>query len=226
MIDRLVSYFEPFPLLLALVPLIGYLSLMGLIRVSGNTLITSGARDIAALGLAISGLVAVGPAELFFPMAAATAFGPFVWIVLIIFYALCVTLVAMTAKPKLVAYGRTAEEMYPLLLTAAQQIDADAVGDDEQMQVELPGAKVHLLAFSHPGIDFTYITSLEPNTSVTFWNLLLSNLRTQVASTPKTSPRQGYGMLLIAVGLASILLWQGLDKQTLVVEGFRDWLWR
>ena len=67
LIDRIVSYFEPFSLLLALVPLIGYLLLLGLIRVSGHTLITTGARDIGALGLAISGLVAVGPGELFFP---------------------------------------------------------------------------------------------------------------------------------------------------------------
>ena len=226
MLDRFVFYFEPFSLLLAMVPLIGYLLLMGSIRVSGNTLITTGARDIAALGLAVSGLVAVGPAELFFPMAAAAAFGPFVWIVLIVFYVLCVALVAMTSKPKLVTYGRDADEMYPRLVSAAKRIDADAVGDDAQLHVYLPNAKLHLLASSHPRIDYTYITALQPNAPAAFWVQLLSELRREVARTPKTSPRNGYVMLSLAAGLACFLLWQGFDKQTLVVEGFRDWLWR
>ena len=208
------------------VPLIGYLTLMGLIRISGNTLITTGARDIAALGLAISGLVAVGPVELFFPMAAATAFGPMVWVVLAVFYALCITLIAMTAKPKLVTYGRSPEEIFGPLLTAAQRIDPSAVGDPQQMQIHLPSSKVHLLASGHPGLDYAHVTALEPNVSVAFWGNLLSQLRAEIASTPKTSPRNGYGMLLIAAGMVCLLLWQGFQQQTLVVEGFRDWLWR
>lgn len=226
MLERIVSYFEPFPLLLALVPLIGYLTVMGLIRVSGSTLITTGARDIAALGLAISGLVAVGPIELFFPMAAATAFGALVWIVLATFYALCVALLAMTSKPKLVAYGRTPEEVYEPLLRAAKQIDPETVGDDKQLHLRLPNAKVHLHCSGQPGLDFAHVTSLEQNVPIAFWSRLLSRLRTEVASTPKTSPRSGYAMLMFGIGLAAILLWQGYEKQTLVVEGFRDWLWR
>ena len=226
MLESFVSYFEPFPLLLALVPLIGYLTVMGLIRVSGSTLITSGARDIAALGLALSGLVAAGPAELFFPMAAATAFGPMVWLILGTFYALCVTLVAMSSKPKLVVYGRTPDEIYGPLLTVAKQIDPTAVGDEQQMHIRLPTAKLHLIASGHPGLDYAHVTALEQNVPVAFWSQLLSRLRAEVASTPKTSPRNGYAMLLIAAGLACILLWQGFEKQTLVVEGFRDWLWR
>ena len=118
LIKSIFAFFEPFSLLLALVPLVGYLALVGLIRISGNTLITTGARDIGAIGLAISGLVAVGPAELFFPTAAATAFGPTVWLILIVFYALCVALVALTSKPRLVVYGRTPEEIYEPLLNA------------------------------------------------------------------------------------------------------------
>jgi len=226
MLDRAVSYFEPFALLVALVPMIGYLMLLGSIRLSGLALITTGGRDLAALAMAISGLIVVGPAELFFPTAAATAFGPLVWLILAVFYALCVTLVALASKPKLVIYGRTPEEIFPALVQAAEQLDADAVSNREQLQIHLPNAKVHLLAAGHHKLDYTQITTFEPMVSSAFWSQLLALLRGHVARTPKTSPRNGYGMLLMAVLLACLLFWQGFEKQTLVVEGFRNWLWR
>ena len=62
---------EPFTVLLALLPLIGYLLVLCIIRLSGRAIVTTGGRDIAALAIAISGLLAVGPAELFFPSSAA-----------------------------------------------------------------------------------------------------------------------------------------------------------
>ena len=73
---------EPFTIVLALLPLIGYLLVLGTVRISGRVLVTTGGRDVAALGMAISGLCAVGPAELFFPNHAAIVFGPLVWVAL------------------------------------------------------------------------------------------------------------------------------------------------
>ena len=73
-------FVEPFVIVMAFVPLIGYLLVLGWIRISGRAVVTTGARDTAALALAISGFIVVGPAELFFPNAAATAFGPIVWL--------------------------------------------------------------------------------------------------------------------------------------------------
>jgi hypothetical protein len=83
---------SPFLLLLAAVPLVSYLGVIAAIRVSGRALITTGGRDIAAIGVAIAGLMAIGPAELVFPAAAATVFGPIVWLWLAMFYVLCVAL--------------------------------------------------------------------------------------------------------------------------------------
>ncbi len=129
---------EPFTVVLALLPLVVYLAIFSYVRVSGRGLVTTGARDIAAMAIAISGLLAVGPAELFFPQTAAILFGPMVWLALILFYALVVTLIALTSTPKLVVFGRSPEDVYEPLLRAAQTLDPAATGDAGRMQVRFP----------------------------------------------------------------------------------------
>ena len=154
---------EPFTILLALLPLIAYLAVLSLIRLSGWALVTTGGRDIAALAVAISGLLAVGPAELFFPAAAASMFGPAVWLALGAFYGLSVALVALTSRPKLVVYGRTPEELYPPLLAAAKQIDPAAEGNRNALQVTLPTVSVHLRLDGQRAIDHAEILAFEPD---------------------------------------------------------------
>lgn len=217
---------EPFKILLALLPLIGYLTVISMIRLSGRAMVTTSGRDIAALAVAISGLLAVGPAELFFPTAAATVFGPMVWIALGMFYALCTTLVALTSAPSLVVYGRTPEELYEPLLAAAREIDAEAEGDDQNLQVSLPRAGVHLRLDGQRSIDHARVLAFEPNLSHRFWRSLLMNLRRQVSQRAAPAPRRGFAMLVLVVLLGAILAWQSFGNRELLVEGFRSWLWR
>jgi hypothetical protein len=225
-IDALTRAFEPFTILLALLPLIGYLMVFSVIRLSGRALVTTGARDIAALALAISGMLAIGPAELFFPNAAATMFGPLVWVALGSFYALTVSLIALTTQPKLVVYGRTPEELFEPLLVAARQIDTGAVGDPSSLQVSLPNIGIRLRVDGQRGIDYSQVLSFEPNMSLRFWSKLLAALRSEVRKQASPMPRRGFVMLLVAIGLCSILVWKSFGNRELVVEGFRDWLWR
>ena len=140
----LLGSIEPFKILLALLPLIAYLAVFSVIRLSGRALVTTGGRDLAALSMAISGMLAVGPAELFFPTSAAAVFGPTVWLALAAFYGLTVSLIVLSSPPKLVVYGRTPEELFAPLLAAAKQIDAAATGDAATLQVSLPTLGVHL----------------------------------------------------------------------------------
>jgi len=223
---NLLESTEPFTILLALLPLIGYLVVFSLIRISGRTLVTTGGRDVAALAIALSGMIAVGPAELFFPTAAATIFGPVVWVALVAFYGLSVALIALTTPPKLVVYGRSPEELYEPLMAAAKQIDPAATGEPTQLQVSLPTVGVRLRIDGQRGFDHAQVLAFEPNISLRFWNQLLGNVRKEVQHQPAPMPRRGFGMLLVALMLAAILAWQGFGNQELVVEGFRDWLWR
>ena len=217
---------EPFAVLLALVPLIGYLAVLSLIRLSGGTLVTTGARDIAALGVAISGLIAVGPIELFFPRPAATVFGAKVWIALVVFYGLCVSLIALTSRPKLVVYGRTPDELFQPLLAACHSIDPNASGDEETLQIVLPAAGVRIRADGQRLQDCAEIIAFEPNVSPLFWDKLLGALRTELTETSLARKRYGFTMLLAAGILSGLLIWQSFGNQELVVQGFKDWLWR
>jgi hypothetical protein len=223
---ELLESIEPFTILLALLPLIGYLTVFSLIRLSGKALVTSGGRDVAALAIAVSGMIAVGPGELFFPTSAAAVFGPVVWVALAVFYGLSVSLIALTMSPKLVVYGRTPEEMYEPLLASAKQIDTAAEGNPSSLQISLPTISVRLRLDGQRGIDHAQVIAFEPNVSLQFWNQLLAVLRKEAHHQIVPMPRRGFGMLFVAVCLSSILMWQSFGNQELVVEGFREWLWR
>lgn len=217
---------ETIYLLIALLPLIAYLMLLSLIRLSGRVLITTGGRDIAALGFSVAGLVAIGPGELFFPKAAAGVFGAWVWLALATFYALIVSLLALTSRPRLVVYGRAPNQMLAPLLEASRELDPDATSDPETLQVFLPKLRVHLRAAGHQAIDTTSIESFEPIATTAFWEKLLGHLRDKAESTSPPVPRKGGMMLIVALGLATLVMWQAIIDRQQVVEGFRDWLWR
>lgn len=189
------------------------------------TLVTTGGRDIAALAIAISGMLAVGPAELFFPSSAATVFGPLVWFALAGFYALSVALIALTSQPKLVIYGRTPDEIFQPLLNAAREIDVKATGDDRTLQIAMPTVGIRIRVDGQRGIDCSQVVAFEPNVSSVFWIKLLAGLRRHAAEATPV-PRRGLAMLVVALLMGSLLLWQSLGKGELVVQGFRDWLWR
>lgn len=217
---------DPFTILLALVPLIAYLLVISAVRLSGRALVTTGGRDIAALALAVSGLLATGPAELFFPSAAATVFGPAVWVALAVFYGLTVSLVALSFPPRIAVYGRTAEELFEPLLAAAQTLDSKASGDEKLLQVTLPSLGVHLRLDGHRGIDYVQIVAFEPNVSLRFWSKLLAATRGKVQGQTTSFPRRGIAMFGFTLILGAVLLTQSFGQRELLVQGFRDWFWR
>ena len=79
---------EPFHQCLAFGPVAIYLWLLGAIGLSRRPVVVSGGRDAAALALAVSGLIFVGPLALLFPESVAAHIGPagtkYVWLILIV----------------------------------------------------------------------------------------------------------------------------------------------
>lgn len=215
-----------FPILLALLPLGAYLVLMGIIRLYGRPLVTTGGRDTFALAMGISGLAAVGPGELFFPSAAGASFGPAVWPLLAMLYFLLVSLVILNNRPRLVIYGiRDANVLQPLLL-ACQKIDAGARLDEAAGTVALPELGVHLRVVPHRGSDSADIETFENNISTQFWQVLLTELRTQIAGVPSAPPAAGVVLALAGLVMLGIVALQLVQQPSQVVQGLRDWLWR
>lgn len=215
-----------FSLLLALLPLVAYLGILGAIRASGRVLVTTGGRDTAALAVAVAGLMAVGPLELFFPSMSAVIMGPLVWLPLGLLYSLCVALYVIVRPQRLVIYGRSCDQVFDAVVRAAQTIDATAQGHSETQHIHLPALQIHLRVDGERGQDPCQVIAFEPNLAPKFWSMLLSALRDEVQRLPASTSRPALAMLLVAVAVGGFLLWQGIDDRALVVESFREWLWR
>ncbi len=127
---------------LALGPVAVYMLVLGALNRSRRPLVVSGVRDTAALGLAVSGMVLVGPLELFVPDAAVIRYGWVVWPLLVAFYAMGVVLVLLVMRPRLIVYNVSADELRPILADLAARLDPDVrwAGDS----VHLPRLGVHL----------------------------------------------------------------------------------
>ncbi|MCC9658715.1 hypothetical protein [Rhodopirellula halodulae] len=217
---------DPFILTIAFLPLIGYLLLLALVRVSGRVLITTGGRDLAAVFFAVSGMVAIGPMQLFFPNSSAIYLGPYVWLPLLLLYVLVCGLIVLTREPRLVVYGRTRTELYPALLRAAQAIDSATVGDEKNAQVHLPQMNAHLRIEGHEGMDSVSVLAFEPMLPLSFWTHLMGQLRVQVRGVAAPSPRRGWGALFVAVTMLFLLARTVMGRSEQLVDGFREFLIR
>jgi len=217
---------DPFVLLAATLPLIGYCLLLAVVRVSGRTLVTTGGRDLAAVLVAVAGFVMVGPAELFFPHGTATLLGAWVWFPLALLYLLVGTLAVLTSRPRLVVYGRTSEELYPAVLRAAKSIDGDATGDVEQWQVHLPAKKIDLRLDGPPGHDCLTVESFQASLPPAFWDQLLSALRTESRATLPPPRRRGWWMLAGTVIVLGLIAQYAVAHPAALAAGFRQWLVR
>lgn len=218
--------FEPFVALVAFLPLLGYVLVLAVVRVSGHALVTTGGRDLAAVMLAIAGLILIGPMELLFPKATAMLLGPWVWLPLLLLYLLIVCLLALASRPKLVVYGRTPDEVFPALLRAVQRMDESAISNESQWQIDLPRMGAHLRLDGAPGYDCVSVLAFEPMLPLAFWDTLLSELRQEIKQTSSGSRARGWVSLILSVLMIGWLMRYSFAEPVRLVDGFRDWLIR
>lgn len=187
---------DPVRYTIAIVPLAAYLAALGLVNCSRRPLVTSGASEIAALGIGLLGLVFVGPIELFRPQLATVQFLNYVWLVLLAFYLLWVVLAAMITRPRLVVYNMTPDELRPLLSEAAGTVDAAFrwAGDC----LVLPKLGVQLYIDGFPLLRNTTLASSGPRQSLEGWNRLARQLRANLRSAAVRPHPPGIAMLVLA----------------------------
>jgi len=186
---------------LALGPLAVYLLLIGMLNLSRRPFLVSGPRDAAALGLALSGFVIVGPIELCLPDAAAVRFGPYVWVLLIVLYGLCLVLALLLVRPRLIVYNTSAAQLRAVLADLVGQLDADAswAGD----VLVLPGLGVQLHLDHLAVMRNVSLTSVGGKQDPLGWHRLESALATALSRAP--IGRNARGAVLVAGGLLIIL---------------------
>jgi hypothetical protein len=169
--------------------------------------LVSGGRDAAALALAVSGLAIIGPIELFFPFTAAARFGPHVWLLLLALYALCVVLVLLLLRPRLVIYNIAVDKLRPILAELVEKLDAEArwAGDS----LVLPGLGVNLYIDNFPALRSASLISAGGDQSHQGWRRLETALgdalaREDIARNPRGLSLLGAGLLMVAVIVLTI----------------------
>jgi len=213
---------DPLHLCIALGPVAIYFLLLGTINLSRRPFVTSGARDAAALGIAIGGFVVAGPMELFLPEAAAVRMGFWVWPTCISFYILCLSLAVLLMRPRIVIYNVTFEQLRPSLADIVLRLDSESrwAGDS----LVMPNLGVQLTVESQGMMKNVQLAAAGAEQSFQGWRLLESELTSTLRSAKGT--RNPYGMSLIMFGLlmaAAVIFWLSRDPQG-VAEALNEML--
>jgi hypothetical protein len=227
MADFGITISDPFPVILALGPVGIYLLLLGLINLSRRPLLVSGGRDAAALALAVSGMLIVGPFELFLPEAAELRYGPYVWAMILTFYCLCVTMGILTLRPRLVIYNIPADKLRPILADIVARLDDGArwAGDS----LVMPSLRVQLSVEPFPSMKNTSLKSVGGNQDLHGWRLLEQGLTTALSLEDFSRNPRGlvfcfFGFLILA-GLCTLV---AHDPQTInhAIFNLAETIWR
>ncbi len=211
---------DPFRLAIAVVPVVAYLLLLGLVNLRRRPLLTTGGSDLAALGAALSGVMFIGPIELFRPDAFTTEFGNYVWIFLLLLYWMCLLLVVLMARPRLVVYNVSVDEFHPVLAEVANRLDPEARWAGNNLTLPRLGVHLHLDSFDL--MRNVSLASSGSRQSLDGWRRLARELSTELRSVSVRPNPRAIGLILVAVLLLATTIFQMLSHPVELAQGMRD----
>jgi hypothetical protein len=165
-------------------------------------------------------LIFIGPLELFRPEAATRSFGNYIWLFLIIFYWLWLVLVVLLARPRLVIYNISAEELHPVLAEAASRLDP--TGRWAGNNLSLPGLGVQLHLDSLDIMRNVSLVASGGRQNLDGWRRLARELgRSLSTMRVKPNPR-AVGLLFASLAIFVVCVTQLLTHPTEVVQAMND----
>lgn len=191
---------DPLHFCIAIAPLSVYLLMLGFLNLRRRPFLTTGARDAGAVGIALMGFVVAGPMELFFPEGAASRFGPWVWVLMLVFYGLCVSLLVLLMRPRIVIYNISMEELKPILTRIAHQIDSKSRWTADSLL--LPSLNVHLHAESVDWLRNIQLSSGGNRQSFEGWKQLELELEKALRKIKVRPNFAGVPLLLLSAAFA------------------------
>ena len=216
-------FMDPLHFCIALGPLALYFLLIGGINLSKRPFVTTGARDIAALGVGVSGLIIAGPMELFLPETAAWHFGGIlVWLLLLSLYFLGTTLLVLLLRPRIVIYNVTAEQLRPVLSEVVGDLDPQARWAGSCLILPKLGVQLHVE--SMPPLKNTQLIAAGSQQNYAGWRKL------EVAMARSLSEREGqqnpyaYTLLLMGIVLAGLVISTMATQSNEVAQELREML--
>lgn len=214
---------DPLHFCIAVAPLSVYLLLLALINLKGRPFVTTGARDAAALAIGLAGFVVAGPMELFFPEGAASRFGAWIWLMLIIFYGLCVSLIVLLMRSRIVIYNVSLEQLRPILTGIAMRLDPRSRWTGDSLL--LPELRMHFHVEATEGLKNVQLTAVGSQQSHEGWQMIERELSDALKKIKVRPNMIGLAMLVASALLAICAgVWMLRDPQS-VAQALEE-LWR
>lgn len=198
------ALFDAVPLGAAFLPLGVYLVVLGWVHLRRRPLAIPGVWDGILLGTSLLGLVIVGPIALVRPVAGSSAWS---WPIMLLVFALVVTLCVLVARPRLVVYNISIEQIRPIVAEVAGGLDSRARWAGETVALPSRGFQVHL---DGDGILRTVsLIGIGRRSSHEGWSefsrrIRQATRRLPVGSSPWGGVVVGIGVLLVAVAAWSV----------------------
>lgn len=211
---------DPLRLTIALVPLASYCLLIGLLNARRRPFVTTGGADLAALGAALSGVMLVGPIALFRPEEASAEYGRYVWIIMLAFYWLCVLLTVLLAKPRLVVYNISIEELRPVLAETARTMDPQARWAGDSLAMPTLGVQLHLESFDL--MRNVSLVSGGDSQSLSGWRQLGGELYLRLKPLRVAPNPRALGILLAAFGFMAASMAHMLANPQQVAQAMQE----
>jgi len=209
---------------IALGPMATYLVVLGIINLSSRPLITTAARDAAALAIAVAGLVMAGPMELFLVEEAAALYGGWVWGIMLAAYALVVLLVVLLLRPRLVIYNIALEQLRPLLADIVARLHPDARCAGESLVIPRLGVQLHLE--SAPLLNTVQLVSSGPQQTLSGWRQLEAELAAALRRTRTTAHPLGVSLLGLGILTAGAITFVLVSDSGGVTQALNEMLRR
>ncbi|MGI9517535.1 MAG: hypothetical protein ACR2NP_10835 [Pirellulaceae bacterium] len=213
---------DPLHFCIMIAPLGVYFLLIGLISLRRRPFVTTGARDAAAIGIAISGLMIAGPMELFFPESAAGRFGSYVWLLLIAFYGLCVSLIVLLMRPRLVVYNLSPQRLRPIIADIAIRLDPKSRWSGDSLHMPSMDVQLHLEGSSW--MSNSQLVAVGDNQRFESWRKLERELREQLGDIRAESVVFGVTLVSAASVMAGAAIFWMVSQPQAVRDALADML--
>jgi hypothetical protein len=215
---------DPLHVTIALLPLAMYLILLGAIHLSPRPFLTTGGRDLAALAVAVSGLIVVGPMELFLSESAAALYGGWVWVIMLTAYGLSVVLLALIVRPRLIVYNIMPQQLRPLVVAAAGKLDSEASWAGESLNLPQLGVQLHLEA--QQSAKNVQLVSSGPQQNIYGWRRLELELGSLLAGVRTRPNRVGFVWILLGILAIGGITWSLAKNSSNVAQALNEMLRR
>ncbi len=213
---------DPLHLAIAFLPLGLYLLVLGAIHLRGSPKVWSGALDTAALGAGVSGLVVAGPLDLFLPTASPLP-GVYLWLLMLALYALMITLWNLLARPRLVVFNVTVDQLKPVIAEIAKRMDEQSTVTGDSYLLPQLGVQFHLERYLP--LHNVSLVAIGDEQSLSGWRKLRTELSTALTPLRSASRLPGYAFIVVGLAMFALPMWQlaHTDKGA-IVEAMHDLL--